>query len=295
MIKYICLIMLISIVVFTQQKLSFERAGGIYTANTDGSNVKKALDGYQHSISPDGMFISFTYYEGSKRYAGVYDIASGKTTKYPAESDGNSFYPVFSPDGSFIAFHDYVNKSWQIAIADISKNIYTIVSDQSRKDGYCSPRWSLGSKTILCHDLNYVYEFDLHGTLINKFNPLQMLLQKNINLSNNCCFVYNKDKSALIFDNTWDYESVEKSNMGIYRFDIKSNTVSLFSPADMICGAPFVDFSSGKVYFDGNYKKDIKLNDESELVTVWNVYSINEDGTELKKIITDGYYPTVSQ
>jgi len=282
-------------IVFSQKMISFERDGYIYTANIDGSNQKKILEGYQHSISPDGHYISYTYNLNTKRYPAIYDIAAEKTAKFESASNGNGYFPVYSPDGKYLVFSDFILSNWAISMVDIAGVKVTILSSGANNIGFHSPRWAPDSKSVICHDLGLVYEFDITGIPVKQFDFRTVMRSQEIYPSSISSFAYNKDKTALIFDNDWNWEETAPEKACLFRYDIAANTISMITDINMVSLAPFIDYTSGKIYFAGCIKKDIKLDKNGEADIKWNVYRINEDSSNLEKVIENAHSPTVSQ
>lgn len=292
----VLLLMVLSAALFSQQQMiSFERDGAIYTAGIDGSNQNKILEGYQHSISPDGHYISYTYNLHNKRYPAIYDIAAEHTTKFESASNGNGYFPVFSPDGKYLVFSDFISSNWEVSMVDIASGKVTKLSSGTKNLGFHSPRWAHDSKSVLCHDLGLVYEFDITGNSVKRFDISPVMRSQEIYLSSINSFVYNKDKTSLIFDNDRDWEAAEPDKAGLFKYDIAANTITMITDINMVCLSPFVDYTSGKIYFSGCYKKDVKLDINGEAEIKWCVYRINEDGTNPEKIIDNAHSPTVSQ
>jgi len=291
----VLLFVVLAMPVFSQQKISFERGGFIYIANIDGTNQQKVLEGYQHSISPDGQFISYTFNQHTKRYAAIFTIASGKAVKFESASKGNGYFPMFSPDGNYLIFSDFISSNWEVSMVEIASGNIMKLSSGTKNLGYHSPRWCADSKSVTCHDLDYVYEFDINANSGRQLDFKPVMRAQDIYLSSTSSFIYNKDKSALVFDNSWDWEDTAPDKAGLFRYDIASNSITMITDLNMVCMSPFIDYSTGKIYFSGCNKSDVVINSYGEAEIKWNIYRINEDGSGLEKVIDNAHSPTVSQ
>jgi TolB protein len=103
-----------------QRRIAFTRDSTLWTANADGTEVRKLIKGADPSISPDGSKVAFTMSPpGEKellRFVAVADVATGATKIFKTTPSSNSFGPVWSPDGSQILFETFVEKHLRLGL-----------------------------------------------------------------------------------------------------------------------------------------------------------------------------------
>ena len=109
-------------IVFSYHHITYVKTGGgwgvdpdssgIFTINTDGTNMRMLLwGGYSYLdapvISPDGEWLAFEYaaqiYKG-RLVNGVVDT----TQIVRLTNEGRNFFPAWSPDGQMIAYHNSI-------------------------------------------------------------------------------------------------------------------------------------------------------------------------------------------
>ncbi|MEW6104498.1 MAG: hypothetical protein AB1630_11915 [bacterium] len=152
------------------KKIVFSGRDGIYIADANGNNIKKAVDipesgGVTNSISfsPDLRRILFDFWDSKdKSKGGIYtvEIATGRWKRLTYDNIIIARNPNYSPDGSKIVFEGslYGEKKWKkiymcrrICIMDADgKNLHRLTKDDnSERITEFNPSWSPDSKKVV--------------------------------------------------------------------------------------------------------------------------------------------------
>ena len=171
-----------------ERKIAYERDEKIFVANLDGTHAKKIADGALPAISPDGTRIAFNTEgdaknrPGPERHIAIADVASGKVTVLPNIPGDNCFGPVWSPDGKRLAFSIMADKAWQLGLVNIDGSGFQFVKNaELRPEAFGAPEWARDGKSIFCHDLDNIYEIDLNGNVLRKWELSKILTDASMN------------------------------------------------------------------------------------------------------------------
>jgi TolB protein len=214
-----------------QRKIAFERGDTVWAANLDGTGAKKIADGSLPDISPDGNRVAFNTDQESKkrpgpeRHIAIADLATGKSKTLENIPSDNCFGPVWSPDGAKIAFSIMTDKEWHLALINADGSDFHLVKNADLKsDAFGAPTWAPDGKSIFCHDLDNLYQIDLAGNILKKWELSKVLTEASMN-SNNRLSV-SLDGKTLLMDVDLGAEHERKDWDGpqpaIYAFDLSA-------------------------------------------------------------------------
>lgn len=298
---------------FAQKKLAFERTGTIYLYSFTDRSEKKLFDGYQQSISPDGNAIAFTETDSmGNRYIGVYNIfpdglepLTDAIIRFTSVPGQNNYEPRYSPDGKYLVFSYWNGNDWDAAIIGVDNSGFVNLTEPIRVSkgvtaGFYSPTWSPDSKSIVTHDMNSVYEFDLQGNLLKKYELNSFLNSSKVYPSSASTFTYDKTKKFLIFDaeNDMFFDNLEEPINGIYIYDIEDNDVEIISPSDYSSLDPVISYAENKIYFSAFGKKDITKveNDDMDYYELnYSIYKMDMDGDNFEKVLNNALSPSINK
>jgi TolB protein len=212
-----------------QRKIAFERGDNVWVVNIDGTAAKKIAAGALPDISPDGTRLAFNTDEDSKtrpgpeRHIAVADLASGKVTIFKDIPSDNCFGPVWSPDGSKLAFSIMAEKEWQLGLVNADGSGFRFVKNAELKGhAFGAPTWSIDAKSIFCHDLDNLYQIDLEGNVLKKWELTKVLTEASMN--GNDRLSVSPDGKTLLMDADTGAEHERKNWDGpqpaIYEFDL---------------------------------------------------------------------------
>ena len=150
--------------------------------------TKKIAAGALPEISPDGARIAFNTVADSKtrpgpeRHIATADIASGKVTVLKDIPSDNCFGPVWSPDGKQLAFSIMADKAWQLGLVNVDGSAFRFVKNaELRPEALGAPEWARDGKSIFCHDLDNIYQIDLDGNVLKKWELAKILTDASMN------------------------------------------------------------------------------------------------------------------
>ena len=212
-----------------QRKMAYEHGNNIFVADIDGTHAKKIAAGALPEISQDGTRIAFNTEgdaktrPGPERHIAIADVASGKVTVLKDIPSDNCFGPVWSPDGSKIAFSIMADKEWSLGVVNADGSGFHFVKNAALKsEAFGAPEWARDGKSMFCHDLDDLYQIDLDGNVLKKWELSKILTEAGMN-SNDRLSV-SPDGNALLMDVDCGAEHERKNWDGpqpaIYKFDL---------------------------------------------------------------------------
>src|SRR5258708_25688297 len=171
-----------------ERKIAYERAEKIFVADADGTHSKKIAEGASPEISPDGTRVAFNTVgdaknrPGPERHIAIADVASGKVTVLPNIPSDNCFGPVWSPDGKQLAFSIMADKAWQLGLVNADGSRFRFVKNaELRPEALGAPEWARDGESIFCHDLDNIYQIDLDGKILRKWELSKILTDASMN------------------------------------------------------------------------------------------------------------------
>lgn len=170
------------------RKIAYEQGENIFVADVDGTHPKKVATGALPAISPDGTRVAFNTEgdaknrPGPERHIAVVDLATGKTTVLPNIPSDNCFGPMWSPDGKALAFMIMADQKWQLGLVNADgSGFHFLQNPELKRDGLGGQEWSRDGKWIFCHDLDNLYQVDLDGKILNKWELAKILTDASMN------------------------------------------------------------------------------------------------------------------
>lgn len=231
-----------------QRKIAFERGDSVWIANLDGTAATKIAEGSCPDISPDGARLAFNTNENQIvqpgrppaspiRHIAFADSATGKVTIFKDILSDNCFGPVWSPDSSKLAFQIFVNDEWHLGWINADGSDFRLLKDVKPRnetfitsiDTVWAPAWSSDGRSIFCHDMDEIYEIDLDGNVLKKWEL--STLQDQGNLSSDSRLSVSSDGRRLLV--SLDVRHAGKAWMGaqraVYVFDLATKIITRVS------------------------------------------------------------------
>ena len=151
----------------------FERGESIWIAKLDGTGAKKIVDGSQPEISPDGSRVAYNTNDSQKgviRHLAIFNLATGKVTKFDKIPSDNSYGPTWSPDSKQLLFNTFIGSDWQIALINADGDGYRVLTATEADKTVYAPAWTADGKSFFSQDIQSIYLMDLDGKVIKKWD-----------------------------------------------------------------------------------------------------------------------------
>lgn len=275
-----------------QRKIAYEHRDNIFVADADGTHRKKIAAGALPEISPDGTRVAFNTEAdaktrpGPERHIAVADVPSGKVTILKDIPSDNCFGPVWSPDGSKLAFSIMADKEWQLGLVNADGSGFRFVKNAGLKsEAFGAPEWARDGKSIFCHDLDNIYQIDLDGNILNKWELSKILTDASMNGGDRLSV--SPDGKTLLMDVDCGSEHERKNWDGpqpaIERFDIVGDKAVRVMGKDDFVWQPF--WLSNEEFLCIMQKED-----ENEP----SIYRMSLDGKKVKLLVKHARTPSAS-
>ena len=230
------------------RKIAYEHRENIFVADVDGTHPKKIATGALPEISPDGTRVAFNTVAdaktrpGPERHIAVADVASGKITVLKDIPSDNCFGPVWSPDGTKLAFSIMSDGEWQLGLVNVDGSGFRFVKNAGlRRDALGAPEWARDGKSIYCHDLDNIYQIDLDGNALKKWELSKILTDASMNSGDRLSI--STDGKVLLMDVDCGAEHERKNWDGpqpaIEKFDLSSEKAVRITGKDDFVWEPF--------------------------------------------------------
>jgi TolB protein len=230
------------------RKIAYEHREDIFVADADGTHPRKIAAGALPEISPDGTRVAFNTEAdaktrpGPERHIAVADVASDKVTVLKDIPSDNCFGPVWSPDGSKLAFSIMAEKEWQLGLVNADGSGFRFIKNAALKsDAFGAPEWARDGKSIFCHDLDNLYQIDLDGNVLKKWEISKVLTDASMN--GNDRLSISPDGKMLLMDVDTGAEHERKNWDGpqpaVEKFDLASERAVRVTGKDDFVWDPF--------------------------------------------------------
>ena len=275
-----------------QRKIAYDRRGKIFVADVDGTHSKKIADGAWPEISPDGTRVAFNTEGDAKnrpdpeRHIAIADVASGKVTVVPNIPSDNCFGPVWSRDGNQIAFYIMSEGDWQIGVVKSNGSDFRFLKKAGpNNNSFWSMCWALQDHSFFCQDLTNLYQFAVDGSLIKRWDIGK--LTGGGSMSSGTRLDVSPNGRRIIFDVDLAEESTRKNwdgaPPGIFVLDLETDSATRVSAKGLYAFNP-------QFITDDEFLFSLQKENENEP----SIYRMSTDGKNLKLLIKNARFPTVS-
>ena len=271
--------------------IAFERNQAVWSANLDGTGEKKIADGIFPAISPDGTRVAFNTTEKTSdttyaRHIAVIDVATGKINVFKEVGSDNSYYPSWTADGKQILFTTRPHEVWDLAVVNSDGTNFHVLKPgvQGEVTRY-SPIWARDAKSVFCEDMSNIYQIGLDGAVraqwkINKIVP-------EGDMSGDGRIDVSPDGKRLVLSIDMDEGSGRTDWDGplpaLWAFDMQSQKATRLTPKKL--------FGWDGVWLDND---NILFLSRAAGEKEDSIYRMSTDGKNLKRLIENARFPTVS-
>jgi len=273
------------------QMIAFERDQAVWIANLDGTGEKKIADGIFPAISPDGTRVAFNTVEKTSdtsyaRRIAVVEVATGKLNVFKDVPGNNSYYPSWTADGKQILFTTRPQEVWDLAVVNSDgTNFHVLKPGVPGEVTRYSPVWARDGQSVFCEDMANIFQIGLDGAVraqwkINKIVPKG-------DMSGDGRIGVSPDGKRLLLSIDMGEESGRTDWDGplpaLWAFDVQSKKATRLTPKELF-GWDGVWLDNDNILF---LSRDIGEKEDS-------IYRMSIDGKDLKLLIKDARFPTVS-
>ena len=273
------------------QMIAFERNQAVWIANLDGTGEKKVADGIFPAISPDGTRVAFNTVEKTSdtsyvRHIAVIELATGKLNVFKAVPSDNSYYPSWTADGKQILFTTRPHEVWDLVVANSDgTNFHVLKPGVQNEVTRYSPIWAHDGQSIFCEDMSNVYQLGLDGAVRAQWK-IGKIVPKG-DMSGDGRIDVSPDGKRLLLSIDMGEESGRKDWDGplpaLWSFDLQSQKATRLTPKKL--------FGWDGVWIDNN---NILFLSKAAGEKEDSIYRMSVDGKNLKRLIKNARFPSVS-
>jgi TolB protein len=280
-----------AVVAVAAPMIAFERSDAVWVANIDGTGEKKIADGIFPAISRDGSRVAFNTVEKTSgttyvRHMAVAEIATGKTNVFKDVPSDNSYYPSWSADGKRILFTTRPHEVWDVVVIDADgTDFHVLRKAEPNAVTFYSPVWARDGQSVFCQDMTNVYQIGLDGKTIAQWK-IDKIVAKG-DMSGDCRIDVSPDGRRLLLSIEMGEEANRKDWDGplpaLWSFDIASQKATRLTPKKLF-GWDGVWIDNDNIMF---LSRAAGEKDDS-------IYRMSTDGKNLKRLIKNARFPSVS-
>ena len=273
------------------RQIAFERDQAVWIANLDGTGEKKVADGIFPAISPDGTRVAFNTVEKTSnttyvRHIAVVELATGKLNVFKDVPSDNSYYPSWTADGKQILFTTRPHEVWDlVTINSDGTNFHVLKPGVQNEVTRYSPIWARDGKSVFCEDMTNIYQLGLDGAVRTQWN-ISKIMPKG-DMSGDGRIDVSPDGKRLLLSIDMAEESGRKDWDGplpaLWAFDLKSQKATRLTPRKLF-GWDGVWLDNDNILF---ISRDVGEGENS-------IYRMSTDGKNLKRLIKNARFPSVS-
>jgi Tol biopolymer transport system component len=208
-----------------------------------------------------------------------------KTLPIPAEQCNT---PRWSPDGQKIAFEFLgEDRMWKVGVIDVNGKTFEIVSNKSHWTFLGC--WANSGRTIVYYDHTYIYEIDLHHTLVNTipWSHLEGSVYGGLRFS------MSDDQRYLLYHAVVEDEYIEGMTGpvdAIFVYDMETGISKSVSPIGMFASEPHWIPGTSQFIYTGTTRKDVQ---KIHRITT-RIYKDSLDTSDPSLLVDEGEFLSVS-
>jgi len=274
-----------------ERHIAFERSNAVYVSNLDGTNEKKIADGIFPAISPDGTRLAFNTVEKTSdttyaRHLAVADVATGKVNLFNDVPSDNSYYPSWTTDGKQILFTTRPHEAWDLVVINSDGTNFHVLKPGAQNEVTCySPVWARDDQSVFCQDMTSIYQIGLDSPVRAQWN-IEKIIPRG-DMSGDGRIDVSPDGKRLLLSIDMGEESGRKDWDGplpaLWAFDLQAQKATRLTPKKLL-GWDGVWIDNDNILFLSRAPDE---KDDS-------VYRMSADGKNLKRLIKNARFPSVS-
>ncbi len=126
-------------------------------------------------------------------------LAQERLTSLRTFPSDNLYYPSWTADGKQILFTTRPHEVWDLVVVNSDgTNFHVLKPGVQNEVTRYSPTWARDGKSIFCHDLDNIYQIDLDGNVLKKWELSKILTDASMNSGDRLSI--SPDGKALLMD-----------------------------------------------------------------------------------------------
>jgi len=208
-------------------KICFQRGAFIYLSDQKSGEIKRLVKGDYPSLSADGKVLAFSVSNGSAdtpvREIKLLDIGKKRVRSFPSLKGYLCFGASWSPDGKKIAFNVMIKGGWAVGIVNPTTSQWRVVTNKPQLSSAGLSSWVADGESILCNDLENLYQVDLKGNIIKIF-AFTDIVGKERYVAVGSRFSLSPNGKLLLFVTDGDHDITRPPAIWLYDLDQKMRT-----------------------------------------------------------------------
>lgn len=264
-------------------KIAFERDAVVCLYDAQTKETRRIGKGFEPDISPAGDLIAFTADRDDSlknRSIRLFSLKTNTGSEIQSLGELQSRSPRWSHDGTKLAFDVIIDDRTHVAVLNPSTGEWDDITKGLVTNNRIGPHfnsWLPNDKSILCHDLDYLYEVAIDGSTLQKI-PIASIIRVS-SISSASKFSFSQDRKRLLFEGFGEAES-GAVNLVVYLYDFKKHTLSTVTPKTMDASEPKWLPSGREIMFS-------QLEDNVGDAAIFDLCVMSVDGTTITTIIKD--------
>jgi Tol biopolymer transport system component len=275
-------------------KLSYVREDWVYFADLATGTETRVVEGQTPDLSPDGKLIAYLATnpgessleklfprQGRLR---IFNLQTHRILEFNSLERVRAFNPKWSSDGTRIAFSVADPQRKYVGILTIATGTWKRIDvDVDSDETVYVDSWTPRDREILFHTLTAVYEMRVEESVARRLTEIEPFLKGQISSASR--FSWSAEKRYLLFNRTVD--TAQGPRFYISAFDAESSKLMPITPDTVDGHSPGWIPGSKEIFFT----RQEKHND------AWrsDICAIALNGTNLRKLISDGNYASISR
>ena len=220
------------------------------------------------------------------RHIAVTDVATGTTTVFKDVPSNNSYYPTWSPDGKRILFTLRQNEVWDLGLINSDGTDFRVLKKGAQNEvTRYSPIWARDGQSVFCQDMTNIYQLGLDGSVLAQWK-IQKIIPRG-DMSGDCRIDVSPDGKHLLLGIEMGEEANRKDWDGpvpaLWSFDLDLQHAVRITPKKLF-GWDGVWINNANVLFLSQQSGEKEA----------SIYRMSINGKDLKRLIRDARFPSVS-
>jgi TolB protein len=216
----------------------------------------------------------------------VIEVATGKVNVFKDVPSENSYYPSWTTDGKQILFTTRPHEVWDLVAVNSDGTNFHVLKPGAQNEVSCySPVSARDGRSVFCEDMTNIYQIGLDGAIRAQWK-ISKIVPKG-DMSGDGRIDVSPDGKRLLLSIDMGEESGRKDWDGplpaLWALDLQSQKATRLTPKKL--------FGWDGVWIDND---DVLFLSRAAGEKDDSIYRMSADGKNLKRLIKNGRFPSVS-